>query len=132
MSASPCKFSRSSSAARVDPSPLGARGSTADRARIPSITASWRHDTIHLTVADATHEGESHMKYTYTQAQNCILRDALVQASITHRFLMVQAIADGHAAVAGFYATLIIRAERAEHIVWGLSHHFPADSEVAA
>ena len=72
------------------------------------------------------------MKYTYTSDENFVLRDALKQASISNRLMMVEAMADGNPAVAGFYAALLVRSERAEHIVWGLLHHFPADSAVTA
>lgn len=62
-----------------------------------------------------------------TTAQSDIIRDALVSAGISHRAAMRESIELGHVAMAGFYATLVARNERAEHIAWGMDDYFPAD-----
>lgn len=65
------------------------------------------------------------MKHTYTMEQNCILRDALMQSGVTHRLMLVEAMACGNSGLAYLYARLIVKNERAAHLVWQLSSHFP-------
>lgn len=68
--------------------------------------------------------------FAFDQEQVCLIREVILQATITHRFLMVEAIANGSDALAGFYARKIVQNERASHIAWQMEHYFP--SEVTA
>lgn len=67
---------------------------------------------------------------TLTHEQIAIIRAALSQSGCTHRLLVVEAIGKGQEAIAGFYASLIAKNERAAHIAWSLP--FPCDDESEA
>ena len=66
------------------------------------------------------------MEYRFSDSQIDTVRRALEHAAIDNRMLIRDAIERGSAAVAGFYATKLVRLERATHTAWGMENYFPS------
>lgn len=63
----------------------------------------------------------------FTPKQLAILQDALETSAAAFRHQIRECLNAGDDISIGFYARELVRIERASHIAWNLSDHFPSN-----